>query len=146
MSQRLIIQSGASSPIRVSVSGVDAAGAPYNQLLFDGSIRSLRHYQHGFFSGAGSDYTSNANGDFATFVGTVPSAAFGKTFPSPPLAIFIQQSAIDGKGIGPGATWVPNQQHTGPSSATLVGGWTTVSGVYANPGGTAYLVFDQEIV
>ncbi len=48
MARRVIIQGGGSSPIRVSAAGVDANGAQFNDLIFDGNQSPMRLHGTGF--------------------------------------------------------------------------------------------------
>jgi hypothetical protein len=42
MARRVIFDSSAASPLRISVAGVDAAGAEFNNLIFDANQSPLR--------------------------------------------------------------------------------------------------------
>lgn len=45
--ERVILQGGSGSPLRISVAGVDASGAQFNNLLFDGNQPPLRLWSTG---------------------------------------------------------------------------------------------------
>jgi hypothetical protein len=64
MARRVIIDSTAASPLRVSVAGVDAAGAEFNDLLFDGNQSPLRLWGTGWAFAQGfsqNDYSGGKN-------------------------------------------------------------------------------------
>lgn len=50
MARRVIFQSGAASPLRISVAGSDAASAQFNQLIFDGNQPPLRLWSTGWIA------------------------------------------------------------------------------------------------
>lgn len=50
MTNRVIIQSSAASPLRVSVAGADAATAQFGNLIFDGNQPPLRLAQNGYLT------------------------------------------------------------------------------------------------
>lgn len=62
MTQRVIIGSGGSSPFRVSVAGIDAAGAEFNDLIFDGNQPPLRLHSSGFQLVNGITFNNFAGG------------------------------------------------------------------------------------
>lgn len=50
MAKRVIFQSGAASPLRISIVGADASAAQFNQLIFDGNQPPLRLWSSGWLS------------------------------------------------------------------------------------------------
>lgn len=50
MARRVIFQSSAASPLRISVAGSDAASAQFNQLIFDGNQPPLRLWSTGWIA------------------------------------------------------------------------------------------------
>lgn len=76
--KRVIIQSNATSPFRVSVIGVDASGAQFNNLIFDGNQPPLRLWATGYVQPLPLGFS---NPDTATFADSAPIIATpsGKT-------------------------------------------------------------------
>lgn len=81
MTRRVIIDGNAASPFRVSVAGVDAASAEFNDLIFDGNQAPLRLWGTGWMTIGGISYNDfiggkNINtshtGSFSTPSGTFP--------------------------------------------------------------------------
>jgi len=60
--RRVLIDPEASSPLRVSASGVDASGASFESLLFDANQAPLRVYLNGWMS---VPFVPNGAGDLA---------------------------------------------------------------------------------
>lgn len=50
MAKRVIFQSDATSPLRISIAGSDAASAQFNQLIFDGNQPPLRLWSTGWIA------------------------------------------------------------------------------------------------
>jgi hypothetical protein len=82
MARRVIIDSNASSPLRIAVAGVDAATAQFNALIFDGNQPPLRLWGTGYVLVSGTTYNqflggkntseATASGSFPTPAGTTP--------------------------------------------------------------------------
>lgn len=69
MTRRVIIDSTAASPLRVSVAGVDAATAEFNDLIFDGNQSPLRLWGTGYVLVDGvtfNEWTAGQNAREAT--------------------------------------------------------------------------------
>ena len=64
--KRVIIASGVASPFRVSVAGVDASNAEFNDLIFDGNQQPMRLYATGY-----ETVPTIANGDTANIAHAV---------------------------------------------------------------------------
>jgi hypothetical protein len=62
MTDRVILQAGGVSPLRVSVKGADANGAQFNDLIFDANQMPLRLYLTGFQSVAGMTWNQRQLG------------------------------------------------------------------------------------
>lgn len=77
MVKRVIIQSGGASPFRVSVAGVDAAGAQFNNLIFDGNQPPLRLFATGFVTIPVVDALNNAAAFFTDSALTLPVVPAG---------------------------------------------------------------------
>ena len=60
--RRVIIGPGGSSPFRVSVAGVDAAGAQFNDLIFDGNQPPLRLFLNGYIAVDAISQSDSAGG------------------------------------------------------------------------------------
>lgn len=138
---RVKIDGSASSPFRVSVSGVDVDGAEFNTLIFDGNQSPLRLWATGFFAVAGitdNDFSGGKNisvdhsGSFPTPSGTTP--------------VFITMSRrTDAPGNPNGFTVTPyfgnrNGGGGGICSGTFVGAnfWVGNVGSGAAPGPIIY--------
>lgn len=77
MTRRVIIDSTATSPFRISVAGVDAASAEFNDLIFDGNQLPLRLWHAGYLEIAGITYNEFAGGQ------TIRSGVTAALFPTP---------------------------------------------------------------
>jgi hypothetical protein len=77
--RRVLISPGASSPLRVSVAGVDASGAQFDDLLFDANQPPMRLYVNGW---GRVPYTAPGDGNILQWVrlALLPSTPSG-TFP-----------------------------------------------------------------
>lgn len=77
--RRVLITPGASSPLRVSVAGVDASGAQFDDLLFDANQPPMRLYVNGW---GRVPYTPVGDGNILQWVrlALLPSTPAG-TFP-----------------------------------------------------------------
>ena len=62
MTDRVILQAGGVSPLRMSVSGVDVSGAQFNNLIFDANQMPLRLYATGFQAVAGMTWNQRLFG------------------------------------------------------------------------------------
>jgi hypothetical protein len=81
MTRRVIIDGNSASPFRVSVAGVDAASAEFNDLIFDGNQSPLRLWATGYMAIigitynnflAGQNLSTDHTGSFSTTSGTFP--------------------------------------------------------------------------
>lgn len=77
--RRVLITPGASSPLRVSVVGVDASGAQFDDLLFDANQPPMRLYANGW---GRVSYTAPGDGNILQWarLALLPSTPAG-TFP-----------------------------------------------------------------
>lgn len=74
--QRVRLQSGSGSPLRISVVGVDVNSAQFNNLLFDGNQPPLRLWSTGYVLVAPIDQLNTASA-FFTDGPTVPASPSG---------------------------------------------------------------------
>lgn len=85
MARRVIIDSTAASPLRISVAGVDAAGAEFNNLIFDANQSPLRLWATGWGSIAGMTWNERLAGKNVN----ESTLASGFTTPSGTTPIFM---------------------------------------------------------
>lgn len=98
MTRRVIIDSTAASPFRVSVAGVDAASAEFNDLIFDGNQSPLRLLATGYVACGGhtwNEYTFGKN----------VAEASGLTYSLSGRPVFLVAGRVDN---GFGALTTPN--------------------------------------
>lgn len=130
MKERVVIQGGGVSPLRISVVGVDASSAQFNNLIFDGNQPPLRLWGVGYVtsaplaSGSGATVTS---GSPATVI-TTPSGAF------PLFLTMVRQPLAGGSPVNPGAV---GNQNT-PAFRTLN---NYGSGILINNSGSNNLLY-----
>ncbi|SHJ69592.1 hypothetical protein SAMN05444159_1254 [Bradyrhizobium lablabi] len=62
MTRRVIMDSTAASPLRISVAGVDAATAAFNALIFDGNQPPLRLWGTGYTTVEGMSWNEHLGG------------------------------------------------------------------------------------
>jgi len=72
MTDRVILQAGGTSPLRMSVAGADVNGAQFNDLIFDANQMPLRLYLTGFQSVAGMTWNQRLFGQNVREGGPVP--------------------------------------------------------------------------
>ena len=98
MARRVIIQADASSPLRVSASGVDAAGAQFNNLIFDGNQPPLQLWATGFLSASVLGFSDSQAANF-TNGPSVPTTPPGTT----PIFLTVVRQPISSGVVNPGA-------------------------------------------
>lgn len=124
MVKRVIIKSGAGSPLRISVPGVDAAGAEFNNLIFDGNQPPLRLHVKGYVSISTIDFTNTQNLRPVTSSDVLPTVPSGTT----PIFVVTWRQPLAGGSTAGGMKTVNFNLNT---SNTLGGGGgavTTTSG------------------
>lgn len=97
--KRVILQGGGGSPLRISVAGVDASGAQFNNLLFDGNQPPLRLWSTGYVTIPVIDQLNVATA-FFTDGPVVPVSPSGTT---PIFFLSVRQpntGAINPGGVG----------------------------------------------
>lgn len=94
MVKRVIIDSTAASPLRVSVSGVDADSAEFNDLIFDGNQSPLRLWGVGYGYAAGFSYNSWIGGKNVNEGSSIPVL----NTPTGTTSIFVVQQVQEGSG------------------------------------------------
>ena len=75
MVRRVIIDSGAVSPLKISVAGVDAATAQFNACIFDGNQPPLRLWGTGFTAVAGISWNEHLFGKNVSEGAPIPVVA-----------------------------------------------------------------------
>lgn len=75
MTRRVIIDSTAASPLRISVAGVDAATAQFNALIFDGNQPPLRLWGTGYTTVEGMSWNEHAGGQNIREAAGIPVVA-----------------------------------------------------------------------
>lgn len=145
--RRVVIDATASSPLRVAVAGVDAAGATFDDLIFDANQPPLRIYLNGWMRvpvipiGGGS-FGQWANG---------PSYPAGPSGTHPIFMTMWSQPATDNANYGRNSYGTVPMYRTGSSGSTGAGG-AIGGGVFTGisfetefilPSGTPYTYPDQ---
>lgn len=101
MTERVVIKSGGGSPLRVSVSGVDANLAQFNDLLFDANQSPLRLHQTGFVTITNIDPNNLAPAIYSG-VPIVPLPGY------PIFSVMVRSDNAFGAGV-PRPAWRQNQ-------------------------------------
>jgi len=113
MARRVIIDSTAASPLRISVAGVDAAGAEFNNLIFDANQSPLRLWATGWGSVAGISWNERLGGKNVNET----TLAAGFTTPPGTTPIFMTCWRLSSDGLG--RVFTPSYE---PSSNAITGG------------------------
>lgn len=131
MARRVIIQGDATSPFRVSVAGVDAASAQFNNLIFDGNQPPLRLWSTGWVSAPTISFSDTNAASFANgpFVPVTPSGT------TPIFFCMVRQPTTSGV-VNPGG--VGNSNSTPFRTYNFYG----MGGAIADDGGNLFLGFN----
>ena len=98
MARRVIIQGNSSgSPFRVSVAGVDASGAQFNNLIFDGNQPPLQLWSTGFLSASVLGFSDSQAANF-TNGPHVPVTPSGTT----PIFLVCVRQPVSSGVVNPG--------------------------------------------
>jgi len=121
--RRVIIGPGGSSPFRVSVTGVDAAGAQFNDLIFDGNQPPLRLFLNGFMAIDPLSQGESSDGITVKLV----AGPTGPAVPGGTNAMFLTMWRQPNGAVGNylyngGAGYVTTPQFASSSSSTGQGG------------------------
>lgn len=113
MANRLVIQGGG-VPIRISISGQDAASAGPMEMVFDGQYRTLPIFQQGQFEAI---YAITGSTPSTITFGGHNDVLLSKTWPSAPFALFY--NSFDGsEAVSPhSSSWTGRTGTTDGSNA-----------------------------
>lgn len=119
----MIIDSTAASPFRVSVAGVDAASAEFNNLIFDGNQSPLRLWATGFMTIVGITYNNFLGGQNL-------STATAGSFPTPSGTFPVFMTMWRNTGDANNRVWSPSFQPANNASVLGGGGGGICSAVF----------------
>lgn len=158
MTRRLTMRNG-ERPLVISVEGVDAEGAPYASVIFDGNFHSLPVYMDGTLSNNSSTIQWFEASHIAYHPSGLNVVSFGKTFDSPPLALLFTVTSTNNRIVWTGSDHAMQNVGThrlGPffwqgfnpafgGSFDIRSLWTTTTALRA-PRAGRFLVFDRPLV
>lgn len=111
MTRRVIINSGAASPLRISVAGVDAATAEFNALIFDGNQSPLRLWGTGYVTVEGMSQNEYYGGQ------NVRELSAGAVVATPPGTTPVFMTMWRNSADSQGRLWSPSFQNGGYNNA-----------------------------
>ena len=132
MVDSVLIRGGAGVPIKVSAVGIDAAGAAFDETLFNGNIRALRKILLGQATIADGDFVEDINYGFS------PGAPLLGLALRDELDGYFSQPWLQGRYIG---SWIYDGWYMATNANQLKLGKSTSAGNWT----FHYAVFDQRV-